>query len=339
MRRFGLTVIVALAATLAWTAFVCAQQAALRGQVRGKVIDSSGKGIPGVAVEMVHEGKPPMKLTLTTDKKGGFIRVGIPDGNYAFTFKKEGYKPHGCKIWISLGGLSEVPDQTLEAIDLGASAAPATGLAGGPAGSSASAPDQAAAFVKVKDLFDKAVAAVSAGQWDDAESLLKECVTVAPSLSAVHYNLGFVYEHKKAWNDAANEYRQAVDLDPARSDSALALARALDASGQKADASKVLEDVASRFDQDAPVQFKVALQSFDSGLSDQAAAAFQKVQALDPANPEPLYFLSMLSLQKGQMAEAVALIEKYVALTGQDPQNLARAKAMLPELQKSLPKR
>jgi Tfp pilus assembly protein PilF len=319
---------------------VRAQQQEIRGQVRGQVVDAAAKGIQGVAVEMVLEGKHPRTITLTTDKKGGYVRVGIPEGNWKLTFRKEGFKPAATTLWISLGGISEVPPVTLHPLgELAPTAAPATGApqsAGGEAGAAAAKPAEIAA---VKDLFDKANAAIGANRWDDAESLLKEAGALAPDLFAVHYNLGWVYEHKNNLTDAANEYRRAKELDATRADTHLGLARVLVASGQQDEAKQVLDAAGAQFGQDPLVQLNIGINAFNAGLPEQAGAAFEKAQALDPANPEPLYFLSMLELQKGQLAAAIAQIEKYIGLTGQNPENLARAKAMLAELRKASPKR
>lgn len=341
MQRKVVSAALVSAAVLGGAAVALAQQQAIRGQVRGQVVDPAGKGIPEVTVEMDLEGKHPKKLVLTTNKKGGYVRVGIPEGNYKLTFRKEGYKPAATTLWISLGGISEVPDVMLQ--PLGAAAA-ATGQAGGtgtaPEGQvGAASAEQGVDVAKVTILFDKANLAIDAGQWDDAEALLKEALAVTPNVSAVHYNLGWVYEHKKVLTDAANEYRQARDIEPTRDANHLALARVQVAAGLQDEARQTLAAAAAQFGQDASTQLKIGMISFDAGLPDQAIAAFEKTQALDPASPEPSYFLSMLALQKGQVAEACDHLEKYIGLTGQDPQNLASAKTMLPELRKSLPKR
>jgi hypothetical protein len=52
-------------------------------------VDPAGKGIPGVQVEMTLDGAKPKKYTLTTDKKGGYIRVGVGDGTCRMTFTHE----------------------------------------------------------------------------------------------------------------------------------------------------------------------------------------------------------------------------------------------------------
>jgi Flp pilus assembly protein TadD len=349
MRRFLPVAGIALGVMLGGSALIDAQQSALRGQVRGMVVDPEGKGIPGVTVEMEFEGKPPKKLTLTTDKKGGFVRVGLPDGNFKFTFRKEGYKTGGCKMWISLGGLSEVPPQTLQPVTVGGPTEAGTAGAaptGAPAGTGgAAAPNAASAGVKGEELvqlnarFASAVEATKAGRLDEAEALYREILTSAPGLSSAHYNLGYVMELRKDPASAASEYRKAMEADAAKSDSFLALARALANSGQRDEAVQVLTEAAAKFDQDAKSQLALGIQSFDLGLAEQAEAALKQAQTLEPTNPEPLYYLALLTLQKGQTAGAVALLEKYVVATGQNPDTLSAAKAMLAELKKPQPKR
>src|SRR6267143_5861829 len=71
--------------------------------------------VPEVKIEMEFKGESRLKImkTVVTDKKGGFVRAGLPGGPYLFTFAKDGYKPYGMEVSISLGGFSEIPDVVL----------------------------------------------------------------------------------------------------------------------------------------------------------------------------------------------------------------------------------
>ena len=65
-----------------------------------------------VKIEMEFKGESRQKIvkSMVTDKKGGFVRAGLPGGDFRMTFTKDGYKTYGMDIYISLGGFSEVPD-------------------------------------------------------------------------------------------------------------------------------------------------------------------------------------------------------------------------------------
>jgi Flp pilus assembly protein TadD len=312
---------------------VQAQQHALKGQMRGQVVDPDGKAIAGVAVTMEFEGRPPRTYNLTTDKRGGFIRVGIADGSYKLTMTKEGYRPTGVTIWISLGGLSEIPPVTMHPLEVGAAASPAAGQA-----ARASAPASRisdADVAKINEIFGRAVAAGKAGQLDQAEALYKEILTISDNVAEAHYNLGYTYEQRRSFSQAESEYRRTLELEPGKGDSYVALARVLEAAGQSEQALALLAEAAERFADDARLQLSLGVRYFDLSLADQATAAFQRARVLDASDPEPLYFLGMLAVQKGLVPEAVAGLEKYVALSGQDPKNLQTARELLGELKKA----
>src|SRR6266581_2696006 len=134
--------------------------------VRGKVVDEAGSPVAEVKIEMEFKGESRQKIvkTVVTDKKGGFVRAGLPGGPYAFTFTKDGYKTYVMEVGISLGGFSEIPDVVLH-----------PGAAAAPAGATTEAvlppePDSA----KFGQTYSAAVEAVKAGRIDEAEGLFKE---------------------------------------------------------------------------------------------------------------------------------------------------------------------
>jgi Flp pilus assembly protein TadD len=335
MKRVAtIAVVVALAA--AGSVELRAQATAIMGRVRGEVRDKEGRPVPDVAIEAVHaSGK---KLAMKTDKKGGFVRVGIAEGDYTLTFTKPGYKPARTKVWISLGGVSEIPPVTLEALPADVAAVP--GAPGDPALPAVPAPVQldAEALAAAQGLFAQALEAEKGGRGEEAELLYKEIVAKWPKLSEAHYNLGRIYRQRQDWAGAEAALRQSIALQPDRSDSYVALAGVLSSAGRKEDASQLLADAASRFAQDAAFQFALGVRHYNASETDAASAAFKRVRALDPANPEPIYYLGVIAVGKNQTAEAVSTLEAYLAMTGQDPKNVALAKGILQAI-KTAPKK
>ncbi len=337
MRRVCVTIAMTAALVAAGVVPLHAQATAIMGRVRGEVKDKEGRPVPDVAIEAVHSsGK---KLTMKSDKKGGFVRVGIADGDYTLTFTKPGYKTARTKVWISLGGLSEIPPVTLEELPADA-AAPAAGAQA--PGSSPSAPPpvelDAEALAAARTVFGQAVEAEKAGRTEEAELLYKEIIGKWPKLSEAHYNLGRIYRQRQDWAAAEATLRQSIALQPDRSDSYVALAGVLSGAGRKEDATQLLADASSRFAQDAAFQFAMGVWSFNGGDAAAAVAAFKKVRELDPTNPEPIYYLGVIAVGKNQTAEAIAALEAYLAASGQDPKNVALAKGILQAL-KTVPKR
>src|SRR6185295_2781845 len=73
--------------------------------IRGKVADEKGAPIPDVKIDMEYEGESRQKIVKSqlTDKKGGFVRMGLAEGKWKFTFSKEGYKTYMMEMNLSLG--------------------------------------------------------------------------------------------------------------------------------------------------------------------------------------------------------------------------------------------
>ncbi len=296
--------------------------------VRGKVVDEASSPVPDVKIEMEFKGESRQKIvkTVVTDKKGGFVRSGLASGPYKFTFAKDGYKPYSMEVSISLGGFSEIPDVVLHA---GATAA-AT-----PAGATTEAvlpPEPASA--KVSEAYAAGVEAVKAGHMDEAEALFKEVVGKFPDLGGAHYNLGYVYQVRKDWKSAEAEYQRVTELQPTRSDAFIALAAVRDLDGRSPEALAGLIQAAPSFPEDAKFLYAFGITCLNAGRSAEATDAFRKLQTVDPANAEPYFHLGTIAVGENRVPDAVAHLEKYVSMAGQNARNLETAKRLLAVLKK-----
>ena len=297
--------------------------------VRGKVVDEGGKPLPDVKIEMEFKGESRQKIvkTVVTDKKGGFVRAGLSAGPYLMTFTKDGYKPYGMEIEISLGGFSETPDVVMHGAV--AAAGPATPAA---AAEAVLPPDADSA--RAGQAYATAVEAVKAGHLEEAEGLFKEVLGKFPDLAGAHYNLGYVYQLRNDWRSAETEYQRVTALQPAKSDAFIALAAIRELDGRTPEAVDGLIQAAGAFPQDARFLYALGITCVNAGRSAEAADAFRKLQAVDPANPEPYFHLGTIAVGENRVADAVSRLEKYISMTGQDPRNLETAKRLLEVLKK-----
>lgn len=306
-----------------------AAQTRVTGGVRGKVVDEQGAGVPDVKIDMDFLGESRVKIAKTqqTDKKGGFVRMGMSEGKWKFTFSKEGFKTYVMETDISLGGFSEVPDVVMHR---------------GGASSSAAAEGQPVAAVlpptpesnKAGETYTKAVEAAQAGRYDEAEPMLKEIVTQFPDLAPAHYNLGYVHQKKKDWKAAEAEYQRVTELEPTKADAFLALAAVRELDGRMQEAAEGVLAAAPTFAQDVRFQFEAGVICLNAGKSADAEAQFKKVAEMNPANPEPYFHLATIAVGANRVPEAVGLLEKYVGMSGQVPANLETAKGLLGALKK-----
>jgi Flp pilus assembly protein TadD len=125
-----------------------------------------------------------------------------------------------------------------------------------------------------------------------------------------------------------------TELEPAKSDAAIALAGVREMDGRGKEAAEGLLAAAPNFPQDAKFQFALGITASNAGMNAESEAAFKKASELDPANPEPYFYLGKIAVGQNRVPEAVALLEKYVGLTGQVPANLETAKGLLGVLKK-----
>jgi Flp pilus assembly protein TadD len=322
-------VVLALGAAIALSPAAHAQTKVTAG-IRGKVVDEKGEPIPAVKVDFEFKGESRQKITKSqlTDKRGGFVRVGIPGGPWKMSFTKEGYQSYFMDTYLSDGGFSEIPNVVMKS-GTSAAAAPAAAPSG-PEVAPVMPPESAS----MKDVYNKAVEATRAGNLEEAEKLYKEILDRLPNLAEIHYNLGRVYVAKKELDSAEASFRKVVELQPEKVEGFIALAALFGANGKTQEAADLLIQTGPTFEGNAMFQFVLGTTCVNAGRSQPAAVAFRKVIALDPANVEPHFYLGTLAVGENKVADAITELDKFVAGTGQNPQDLATAKKLLEVLKK-----
>jgi Flp pilus assembly protein TadD len=143
-----------------------------------------------------------------------------------------------------------------------------------------------------------------------------------------------VFQKKKDWKAAETEFQRATELEPTKSDAFIALAAVREMDGRAREAAEALQAAAPAFLQDPKFQFALGITNTNAGMTAEAEAAFKKASELDPANPEPFFYLAAIAVGQNRVAEAVGLLEKYLGMGGQVPANLETAKGLLGALKK-----
>jgi Tfp pilus assembly protein PilF len=295
--------------------------------VRGSVVDEQGQPLPGVKVEMEFKGETRQKIvkSAVTDKKGGFVRVGLTSGPWALTFTKEGYRRHGLDTMLSLGGVSELPPVVLKQ-------APAATAAGAVASGPAPIAQDAEAARQLGETYKNALEALKAGQDAAAEAGFKEVLAAAPQVAQAHYNLGYLAGKRGDAAAAEAAFRKAIELQPRNGEAYVALATLLGQKSRGEEALALLQGAAGEFAQDARFQFALGAAAFNLGRNAEAEAAFTRAGELDAANPDVDFYLGSLALGRNDVPAALSHLEKYVAAAPAGAPNLATAKGLLQAL-------
>jgi len=350
MKRLSPLLVLSAGLTLSLAVLLApAPVSAATSGVRGIIVDEQGQPLADIDVEIEFMGTPKRVYHQKTNKKGGFVRIGLTEGSYKIYFTKEGYKKQGIDTWLSLGGVSDMcrnnpgPNQPCEDLVMqkaevaiamgGAPAAAAPGSPAGAAGAAGAATATAEEAAKLGAAYARAVEAIKGSQWDVAEAALKEVLAKVPDQTVVLFNLGHVYRQKKDYPAAEAEFRKVTELEPTKPDAFVAMAALYEAEGKGGEAVDFLVKNAAAFEQDAKYQIALGATAMNQGKEKEAEAAFSKALTLDPSMVEVEYFLASLALNRNEVNDAIAHLEKYIAEAPAASPNVETAKSLLAALQ------
>ena len=81
---------------------------AQNGMVKGTVRDEKGQPVDGAKVSIAQNGGTGRKFETKSDKKGEFIQIGLPSGQYAVTAEKDKLASPPSTVGVSVGTPAEV---------------------------------------------------------------------------------------------------------------------------------------------------------------------------------------------------------------------------------------
>ena len=285
---------------------------AQNGGVRGSVVDDQGKPVEGATVTFTFLGQVDRTITVTTDKHGEYLRVGLDNGDWKIVATKD--KLTGMIASTHVGTVPGVIK--VEAITV----KPDTS-------NGMDAKDAEAYNKKQKELegeFNDTNTAMDAGHYDEAIATLQKMLVDVPKCAACYAKMGDAYMKKNDLDNAADSYQKAIDNDTTgTADSTVGSYENLAAIyNQKKKFDKANE--ASKKAQDLMASKGGAMtaeQAYNQGviLWNQGKAAdaqpfFEKATQLDPKMADAFYQLGMCLLNQGKLKEAVPPFQEYLKL-------------------------
>jgi tetratricopeptide (TPR) repeat protein len=295
--------------------------AGTQGRATGKVLDSAGNPVEGVAITVTTPAIRNFKVSVTTKKDGsyGFI-VNDATIFYDLMFEKEGYAGINLpKRKFSTVEVTAIPNQMM----LKPAEVPAD--KGGAVPAAPSTSDQAALA------YNAAVDLLNAGDKAGAEAKLMEAVGKNPDLPQAWQALTFIAHEKKDWAKTLEFGQKAVDLDPSNTNLYGMMTDAAEKSGDK----KAAADWRKKYDEahpDSPeILYNKGVDAYNKGKMKDAEAALTKALEAKPDLAMGHYLLGMVSFNLNKKAEAKEHLQKYLEL---DPngKEAATAKELLPLL-------
>lgn len=315
-----------ICAVAAALTLVAAPAAAQTGLVKGKVIDAQGNPVVGAKVT-IHNQQTNRSLENKTDKKGEYLQVGLPPGEYKLTVSKDAVsvdKSVRIGLDTAIHNFKLVPG-------------------GGGAGSQEEAAKKAKSELLNKT-FNEGVALSNEGKSDEAVAKFQAIIAEIPNCPECFANIGTVQAQAKKYDEAEAAYKKAIELKPDFADAYNGLANVYNAQkkfDQAAEVSKKALDLAAATPgapgatgptaASASAVFNQGVILWNAGKIPDAKVQFEQAVKLDPNLADARYWLGMALVNAGtpeSMKEAKPHFEAYVKLAPTGA-NVETAKAII----------
>ena len=273
------------------------------GMVRGVVLDAQGQPVDGAKINIDMTGGTNRHFDTKSNKKGEFVQIGLPPGQYAVTAEKDKQTSNTANLNVRI-------------------AAPAEARL-------------------VKKVFEEGVAASRAGNHDDAIAKFQAAAAINEKCFDCYYNIGFSYSQKKDYDKAEEAYKKATELKPDYAEAYNGLANIYNAqrkfdeaaaASQKAmEAGGTAAGAAGGGNADAMFNQGVIL--WNAGKIADAKKQFEAAVAANPSHAEAHFQLGMALVNEGNLPKAADEFETYLKLAPNGP-NATQAKALVAQLKK-----
>jgi tetratricopeptide (TPR) repeat protein len=322
-----------------------ADASAQHGNVTGKVVDQDGQPIVGAVAKLVSPKGDMRGFDAKTNKKGEFtIVVLMFAGPWQLTISAAGYDDYKLPepFKVNLGG----PPMEMGTYKL---------LKAGAAGAKYVTKEEAAKlqaenkaiqaqFAQAVQITQEGDTAMDAGdkatadaKYDEAVALYQQMITANPQISELQHNVGYIMARRKQWAQSAEAYAKAVELKPEMVGDYASAAVAYQNAGNRAKALEILKDGEAKNPTSGKIQVALGEVYYNGAQYPEGIAAFNKALELEPANPEPEYFLGMIAVVQNRTRDAIAALEKYLAANPTNAQNVEAAKGVLGALKPAGP--
>jgi tetratricopeptide (TPR) repeat protein len=156
------------------------------------------------------------------------------------------------------------------------------------------------------------------GQLDDAAAEFRKAIELDPKDAKAHVGLGLTLDKQGRLDEAVAEYRRAIERDPKLAMAHIDLGSALNEQGKRDEAAAEFRKAIALDPKDAVAHHNLGSALNEQGKRDEAAAEFRKAIDLDPKDAWAHYNLGIALRDQGKRDEAAAEFRKAIEL---DPKN------------------
>jgi TolA-binding protein len=307
-----------LVGVVALAVFVApALASAQTGMVKGKVVDGNNQVVEGV--EVIIESKDGMnrRFKVKTNKKGEFMQIGLPPGQWAVSATKQGVGTATQETRVSIGDTATV-DLTLS-------------------NAAARSKEEQEKVAAQRKVFDEGVAASQAGNHDVAIAKFTEALGADAGCYACHFNIGLAYTAKKDFAKAEESFLSASKANPDSPEPYNQLASLYNQQKQFEKAAAMATEAGKRgggAGGGSPESlFNQGVVLWNASKVAEAKAQFEAAVKAKPDYADAHYWIGMATLNQGNMADAAKSFEQYLkyAPSGQYAE---QAKGILSQIKK-----
>ncbi len=303
------------------------------GIVSGRVTNSQGQP-QAVLVHLLAEGDIPAGDTYS-DSNGGYVFVGLTNGNYAVVVETDGYKPFRGST--RLDNIEQPRGQVMVILE------PATKQAAsrGPMISGSSSSRELSASHPLPPLNPKAVKEFDKGnkeqQKGNSQAALEryqKALRIDPNFYPALNNMGTLFERSGNHSQAREAFAKAAEMNPDDGEAYINLGHVLYEEGQFRSAVDQLNQGLQRSPQSAAGNFFLGSAYFKLHETERAEVLLKNACALDPQHMAPAHLqLANLYLQRHDYGAAKVQLQTYLQMNPSAPQAPAIRK-MLADLEK-----
>lgn len=179
-------------------------------------------------------------------------------------------------------------------------------------------------------------------QETQAEDLFAQAVRSKADFAPAHSHLGLLYLKLARTEDAIRELREALRLDPHRTDAAGALIHTLQEQAQTAsesgdwdEALRALKDARNYAPDDPDIQYEFGMVALQLSLNEDAAEAFRRTLKVRTRDALAVYNLGRAFMEQSKFEDARIKFADYVKMRPNDPSGYCALGMTLAALERS----
>ncbi len=282
------------------------------GQVRGRIVDEKGQGVPEAEVVMEYVGDVQLAVAFKTNVRGEFVRSGLRTGQWRLQATKGNLVGRNNSVQITMSNMTQ-----LDPIVIKVPVATTTGTTD----TTGMTPEEVEARNKLMESLKAEFAAGDAMINTDPDGAIAKFMAVAekvPSCGVCYTRVGDAHLVKK--DDAAAEaaFLKAIELEPKAAEAYSALAGIYNRQKKFKEAAemsaKANELQGAAGGGSASDVLNLGIIAWNAGQFPEAKGHFEKATQLDPKLADAFYRLGMANVNLGQLPDAIKALEEYLKL-------------------------